>query len=86
MDLLDQIFQYRKNSPINIGGQPLRWIEFMGGNCVPIQSWEPDATSWHDGDYYYNSKENVLYKRIIAPANACSKQTKYVWKRITERR
>lgn len=86
MGLLEDIIQYRKNSPINIGGQPLRWVELLGGTCVPIQSWEPDATSWHDGNYYYNSRENVLYQRVISPANSCSKQTKYVWKRITERR
>jgi hypothetical protein len=68
-----------------LGGQPLRWVEYFAGVPVPIESWEPDATTYHE-NYYYNARENVLFQRVIAPAGACAERTEYVWKRLSERR
>lgn len=52
---------------------------------VPIQFYEPDATTFRS-EYYYNARENVLYQRVATLAEGCSVNSGWVWKRITERR
>ena len=44
------------------GGQSLVFIEKLLGDKIPVQFYEPDPLTSHT-DYYYNSRQNVLYKR-----------------------
>jgi len=44
------------------GGLPLTLIEKILGDKVLVQFWEPDPLTNHT-EYYYNSRQNVLYKR-----------------------
>ena len=83
MSHLDDVIQFR-GTP-SVGGQPLVWIEMLDGSPVPIEAWEPDPNTFHSG-FYYNSRSNVLFKRVKANEGACSIREEYVWKRISERR
>lgn len=44
------------------GGGPLTLLEKLGRRKVPVQFFEPDPLTSHS-DYYYNARQNVLYKR-----------------------
>lgn len=46
-----------------VGGMPLNFIERLGAEMVTVQFSEPDPLSCRTG-YYYNSRQNVLYKRV----------------------
>lgn len=63
-DYEDELFEQlsRIRSIPSDGGQPLTFIEKILGDKVPIYFWEPDPLTSHS-DYYYNSRQNVLYKR-----------------------
>jgi hypothetical protein len=45
-----------------IGGMPLNFIERLGANMVTVSFSEPDPLSSRT-EYYYNSRQNTLYKR-----------------------
>lgn len=47
---------------LGIGGMPLNFIERYGADMVTISFSEPDALT-NRTEYYYNSRQNVLYKR-----------------------
>lgn len=47
-----------------VGGMPLRFIEKLGAEMINVTFSEPDALSSRT-EYYYNSRQNVLYKRQI---------------------
>lgn len=46
------------------GGGPLTLLERLGKKKIPVQFFEPDPLTSHS-DYYYNARQNVLYKRKI---------------------
>lgn len=39
------------------------YIKLLGGEMIDIQDYEPDASTSHK-EYYYNSRLNILCKRI----------------------
>lgn len=41
----------------------INWVELFGGKPINLSSYEPDPNSSHE-DYYYNTKENKLYKLV----------------------
>lgn len=65
-DFKDKFFEQlsRIRSIPSDGGQPLVFIEKILGSKVPMLFWEPDPLTSHN-DYYYNTRQNVLYKRKI---------------------
>ena len=60
---------------ITTGGNPLNFIELYDGTLVDISLNEPDPNT-HRGDYYYNSRLNKLYRKLL------TKENKYVWKHL----
>jgi len=80
MALLDDVARYRGNpSP---GGLPLTMVEMLGGKPVPFSNTVPDANTFRD-EYYYNSRQNILYKKMDAPAIGCTINAFKVWKAIS---
>lgn len=57
------------------GGSPLTLIEMLGAKKVPVQFYPPDPLTSHQ-DYYYNARNNVLYKRKKISL------TRAVWKQV----
>lgn len=47
------------------GGLPYSFTKLNGGKIVEMLCYEPDVSSFRD-EYYYNTKENVLYKKYAA--------------------
>lgn len=43
---------------------PHNFITLFGGQPVEVLAFEPEAAS-HRGMFYYNSRENVLYKKLV---------------------
>lgn len=67
------------------GWNPLAFLEhFFDCKPVLLSNREPDPNTCRD-DYYYNTRQNVLYKKITTTAIGCSTQTPKVWKAISER-
>ena len=67
------------------GWMPLAYLEhYFGANPVMLSNREPDPNTCRH-DYYYNTRLNILYKRIETAAIGCSTQTPKVWKAISER-
>jgi len=68
----DQFFEDLSNARgvAGQGGDPFSFIENLGADKVPVQFYAPDPLTSHQ-DYYYNARQNVLYKRkIISPTRA----------------
>ncbi|MBD3407288.1 MAG: hypothetical protein GF411_14315 [Candidatus Lokiarchaeota archaeon] len=64
VNILDDIMERRNvASTFPEGGLPHRFIELLGGEIVEVTAFEPDART-SDMDFYYNARDNVLYKRI----------------------
>lgn len=64
------------------GTNSVRFVEMNGGMMVPISFWEPGADTSRD-EYYYNSRVNVLFKRVGA-VHPVSGVMKYYWKRVSD--
>lgn len=80
MALLDDLARYRGNP--TPGGVALTLVEFIGGKPVQFSNIVPDPNTFRD-EYYYNSRQNILYKKIDAPAIGCTKNASKVWKAIS---
>lgn len=52
-----------KDNTYSGGGHPHTFVEMYGGKLIPMQSHEPDVTSFRH-DYYYNSSNNILYTKL----------------------
>lgn len=74
----EEIFQHRGNPSIGYNTQT--WIELFGGTPVEITSVEPDPQSAKH-TYYYNSRLNVLFKRVFASG---PRANQYIWKRVSQ--
>lgn len=61
----------------NTHGLSHNFITLFGGRPIEISFVEPDPTSFH-GDYYYNSRENQLFKKLMTPDH------RVVWKAVGE--
>jgi hypothetical protein len=64
------------------GGNPSRFIELTGGEEVPMIYYEPDAKTARSS-YYYNTRLNKLFKRIIGLHPLTHKKV-YYWQNVTE--
>lgn len=53
-----------------VGGQPFPTsvVELNGGSTVHLSAFEPDPATFRE-DYYYNTKTNVLYKKLSKTVN-----------------
>lgn len=60
---LTDLFERRAISR-NPGYLPERFLELYGAKMVDLSSYEPDPRT-HHSDFYYNTKTNVLYKKVI---------------------
>lgn len=77
---LETINHYRKN--ILPSSNPHRFIELIGGREVKMLFFEPDPETFRD-DFYYNSRRNVLYKKIKA-IDPSSNMVDFYWKKSSE--
>ena len=64
------------------GTNSVRFVEANGGMMVPMSFWELDAGTSRD-EYYYNSRLNVLFRRVGA-VHPVSGVMKYYWKRVSD--
>lgn len=80
MSILDDIAKYRSNpSP---GGLPLIMVERLGGKPVPLSNVDVDPMTFRE-EYYYNTRRNILYRKVDAPATGCPSNVNKVWKPIS---
>ncbi len=80
MALLDELARYRGYpSP---GGLALTMVELLGATPVPLSNVVPDAMTFRE-EYYYNTRRNILYRKIDAPARGCPSNVNKVWKAIS---
>jgi len=63
------------------GGNSMHLIELLGGAQASFSSYEPDASTFR-GEYYYNTRLNVLFKKAKS-RNPDSYEITYYWKRIS---
>lgn len=80
MALLEEVARYRGNpSP---GGLALTMVEFLQAKPVLFSNVVPDPNTFRD-EYYYNSRQNILYRRVEAPVIGCTVNSARVWKAIS---
>lgn len=70
----DELSRIRDQDPIG-GGLPLDLDQTIRNGKIPVQFYEPDATTSRF-DYYYNARYNTLYKRLKVDDNRA------VWKSV----
>jgi hypothetical protein len=73
--MLAEILNHRYAHPVGTGSNPIRFVELYGGREVLISAIEPDPATARS-NYYYNSRHNRLYKRLMT-------KPKPVWKVIS---
>ena len=61
MNILEDIVKYRGN--ITVGGNPIRFVELVGGKEVPLLSHQPDPITFRE-KYYYNTRLNALFLKV----------------------
>lgn len=76
MTPFEEIMSHRPRSG-NAYGPSHNFITLFGGTLVEIIFYEPEPSS-HHGEYYYNARENMLFKKIETPDN------RVVWKAVGE--
>jgi len=52
-----------RNQDPAVTGNPNRFLELYGNELIPVEFYEPDASTFRS-EYYYNTRENILYKKI----------------------
>ncbi len=67
-----------KRGTVTPGYNPHRFAELYGASMVPIMNYEPDAQTFRN-EYYYNSRHNRLYKKLMRTG----RQTQYFWKPVS---
>lgn len=70
-----------KRGPIDGQSETARLTELAGGHIIEPTAFEPDPKT-HRHDYYYNARQNVLYKRIITKKEGFQIMNAH-WKRIS---
>lgn len=76
LTVLAEIIAARPRSGNN-HGLSHNFITIFGGRPVTVIFYEPDPVSFH-GDYYYNARENQLFKKLQTPDH------RVVWKAVGE--
>ncbi len=77
---LEDLFARRK--PKKGGHQNIRNIELIGGKVIEPTAFEPDPVT-HRGEYYYNSINNILYRKVVTATSNASVVSAY-WQKISE--
>lgn len=80
MTLLTDLALFRSNP--SQGGLALTMVEFLGGRPVPMSNVDVDPMTFRE-EYYYNTRRNILYRKIDAPAIGCPSNVNKVWKPIS---
>jgi len=75
-DFLADLIARRSKGRIGTGTNPLRFQELVGAEEVPFSSYEPDPVTSRS-EWYYNTRHNVLFKRIPTIRNGMPSA---VWK------
>jgi hypothetical protein len=65
-----------------VGGNPARFVELVGGKEVLYTFLEPDAETTRE-THWYDTRQNVLYKRVIATNPRTGKISKF-WKAVSK--
>ena len=73
--------QVRRGRPGG-GGNPSRFVELAGGKAVLMLWHEPDPVTARTA-YYYNTRQNKLFKKIHS-AHPITGKMIYYWKDVTE--
>lgn len=80
MGLLDELAIYRSNP--SQGGMALTHVELLGGKPVLMSNVDVDPMTFKE-EYYYNTRRNILYRKVGAPVVGCRANQIKVWKPIT---
>ena len=69
---------------ISAGYNSLRMaVELNGGNMVEVTNFEPDPCT-HRSEYYYNSGQNRLYRRIFTDNRPAEGVIAAYWKSVSQ--
>jgi len=71
--VLSEIMSRQISHPVG-GGNPHNFLELVGAAHIPMSFYEPDPGTFRH-EYYYNTRQNRLYKKI-------NTEPKPVWKII----
>ena len=71
-----------RRNPITVGGNPTRFVELVNGQEIPLSWYEPSAETSRS-EYYYNTRSNMLFKRVQT-TNPLTRKKKFHWLAITE--
>lgn len=63
------------------GGNPTRFVELVDGEEVSNSFYEPDAETFRS-PYYYNTRQNKLYKRVVM-TNPVNQRTSHYWQLVS---
>lgn len=75
MTPIEDIFSKRMKST-SVYGHTHNYVELFGGQLVSFSQYDPDPNT-HRERFYYNTRENKLYKKIKAG-------NQFVWKNVSE--
>jgi hypothetical protein len=70
-------------SDVKLGGNNLQHVEYFGGAIIDMLNYQPDAATWHS-DYYYDTRVNKLYKRMVLINRPLTGVLVAKWKPISE--
>lgn len=63
-----------------LGGNPYWFLELVGGQAMLYSMTPPDPMTARS-PYYYNTRENNLYKKV---STSCGGESSKYWKLVTE--
>lgn len=62
------------------GANPSRFVELVGGKAVAMLFHDPDPKTFR-APYYYNSRVNVLFKKVTV-SNPITKKKSIYWQAV----
>jgi hypothetical protein len=65
------------------GYNPIRFVELLGGEIVETLNAPPDPATYRD-NYYYNSRQNRLFRRLFVKNEPENGLVIAVWRPISE--
>lgn len=77
---IDDLFARRK--PITTGGNPINFVELVGGKDILYLWYQPDPITTRD-QFWYDTRNNILYRKFKIKEPVTGGDTFY-WRQISE--
>lgn len=71
-----------RRRPITTSGNPIRFVEFVGGSDILYSWYMPDAETTRE-PYWYDTRNNILYRqfRVTGPSDDV---ISFYWRQVSE--